>query len=74
MLSFHVESQFNSLQVDLDAKGMAVLMGALAKLVGERASHVHLCAPGAGGTDLDATTSSGDKAFLEVIINYYEGD
>jgi hypothetical protein len=70
MLSFHIHEQFGCLQIDLDAEGMGALMGALATLVGERSSHRHLRSP----NDLDATTPWGEKAFLEVIINYSEGD
>jgi hypothetical protein len=58
----------------LDAKGMATLMGALAKLVGERASHVHLRGPSNGGQQLSEKTPWGEAAVTEVIIDYAEGD
>jgi len=53
---------------------MAILIGALAELVGEAASHRHLRSPAAGGTELDPTTPWGEETDVsEVIITYTEG-
>jgi hypothetical protein len=72
MLSFRIVDSA-TIEIDCDAAGMATLMGALAKLVGERASHVHLCAPPRGKA-LSDETIHGEPAATEVIINYAEGD
>lgn len=53
---------------------MAILLGALAKLVGERASEVHLWTAAATGGVLNDKTPWGDEAVPEVRINYAEGD
>jgi hypothetical protein len=74
MLSFQVDDSGRKINVDCDAKGMAILLGALAKLVGERASHVHLWTVAASGGVLNEKTPHGDEAIPEVIINYQEGD
>ena len=78
MLSFQVIDSGNTaqkgIQIHCDAVGMSVLMGALAELVGLRASHIHLRGPSAGGSDLDETTPFGKEAVFQVIINYAEGD
>jgi hypothetical protein len=72
MLSFRIVDSA-TIEIDCDAQGMATLMGALAKLVGARASHLHLCAP-PRGKDLGAETPYGQPAVSEVIISYAEGD
>ena len=74
MLSFQITRAGNTIQIDCDAEGIATLMGALAKLVGERASHTHLLTPSAGGNDLNEKTPWGKEAVPEVIISYAEGD
>jgi hypothetical protein len=74
VLSFRIEESGKTIEIDCDAQGMAKLMGALAKLVGERASHVHLRAPSNGGKELSQETPYGDPAIGEVIISYAEGD
>ena len=78
MLSFQVIDSGNAVQkgihIHCDAVGMSVLMGALAQLVGERASHIHLRGPAAGGSDLNETTPFGKEAVYQVIIDYAEGD
>ncbi|HET7680149.1 MAG TPA: hypothetical protein VFK79_08475 [Xanthobacteraceae bacterium] len=74
MLSFQIIDSGRKINVDCDAKGMAILLGALAKLVGERASHVHLWTASASGGVLSDKTPWGEDAVLEVIINYAEGD
>jgi hypothetical protein len=78
MLSFQIidsgKAVRKGIQINCDAAGISVLMGALAKLVGERASHLHLCGPSAGGSDLVETTPWGKEAVYEVIITYVEGD
>ncbi len=73
MLSFQIDAS-GKINIDCDAKGMAILLGALAKLVGERASHVHLWTAAATGGVLNEKTPFGDEAVREVIINYQEGD
>jgi hypothetical protein len=72
MLSFRIVDS-GTIEIDCDAQGMATLMGALAKVVGERASHVHLCAP-PRGKELSAETPDGQPAASEVVINYAEGN
>ncbi len=74
MLSFQISDSGPKINIDCDAKGMAILLGVLAKLVGARASHVHLWTVGASGGVLNDKTPSGDEAVPEVIINYQEGD
>jgi len=78
MLSFQVieysHSPAKGIKIYCDAEGMSVLLGALAHLVGERAAHLHLRAPSAGGNDLEENTPSGSAAVSEVIIDYAEGD
>jgi len=73
MLSFQITNAGRSINVDCDAKGMAVLLGALAQLVGERASHVHLWTATASGGQLSDKTPWGEDAVSEVKINYQEG-
>jgi hypothetical protein len=73
MLSFRIKDAA-TIEIDCDAPGIARLIGALAHLVGERASHVHLRATGEPGTDLDDKTPWNEDAVTEVIINYVEGD
>jgi hypothetical protein len=74
MLSFQITDSGRKINVYCDAKGMAILLGALAKLVGERASHLHLWTAAAPGGVLSEKTPWGDDAVPEVIINYAEGD
>ena len=74
MLSFQIIGSGRKINVDCDAKGMAILIGALAKLVGERASHLHLWTSAASGGVLSEKTPWGEEAVREVIINYAEGD
>jgi hypothetical protein len=74
MLSFQISDSGRKINVDCDAKGMAILLGALTKLVGERASHVHLWTTGVTGGVLSEKTPWGEEAVSEVIINYQEGD
>jgi hypothetical protein len=74
MLSFQITDSGRKINVDCDAKGMAILLGALAKLVGERASHLHLWTSAASGGVLSEKTPWGEDAVREVIINYAEGD
>ena len=56
MLSFQIDDSGRKINVDCDAKGMAILLGALARLVGERASHVHLWTAAASGGVLNEKT------------------
>jgi hypothetical protein len=77
MLSFKTvkspNGKYNEIQIACDRKGMAILIGTLAELVGEAASHRHLRSPAAGGTELDPTTPWGEEADVcEVIITYDE--
>ncbi len=72
MLSFQVIKSGSAVQIECDAEGMSVLLGALAELVGAHASHCHLFAPSHGGSALSDTTSHGEKAVNEVIIDYAE--
>jgi hypothetical protein len=74
MLSFQVGRAARTVTIACDAKGMATLLGALAQLVGERASHVHLRAPIAGGHELDNGPYLSDEVAHEVTIDYAEGD
>ena len=74
MLSFQIDKSGRKINVDCDAEGMAILLGALAKLVGERASHLHLWTAAATGGVLNDKTPWGEEAVSEVIINYAEGD
>jgi hypothetical protein len=74
MLSFSVGETGKVINIALDAQGMATLMRALAKLVGERAGHVHLRSPPGGGADLNEKTPWDQPAISEVIIDYAEGD
>ena len=74
MLSFQIDDSRRKIKVDCNAEGMAILLGALAKLVGERASHIHLWTVTASGGVLNDKTPWGDEAVPEVIINYQEGD
>jgi hypothetical protein len=73
MLSFRIVDP-GTIEIDCDAQGMATLMGALAKLVGERASHVHLRGPSMGGKQLSEEAPDGRPAIGEVVISYAEGD
>ena len=72
MLSFEIINSGTAIQIHCDAEGMSVLFGALAKLVGEHASHCHLWAPSHGGSQLSDTTPWGKPAVNEVIIDYAE--
>ena len=77
MLSFKTvkspNGKYNEIQIACDREGMAILMGTLAELVGEAASHRHLRSPAAGGTELDPTTPWGEETDVsEVIIDYAE--
>jgi hypothetical protein len=74
MLSFQIDDSGRKINIDCDAKGMAILLRALAELVGARASHVHLWTASASGGVLNDKTPWGDAAIPEVIINYQEGD
>ena len=74
MLSFHISDAGHKVNIICDAQGMATLLGTLAKLVGERASHAHLWAASATGGHLNEKTPWGDEAVSEVIIDYQEGD
>jgi hypothetical protein len=74
MLSFQITDSGNKINIDCDAKGMAILLGALAKLIGERASHLHFVTAAASGGVLSEKTPWGEDAVREVIINYAEGD
>jgi hypothetical protein len=74
MLSFQIINSGRTINVDCDAKGMAILLKALAQLVGDRASHVHLWTAAASGGQLSDKTPWGEDAVPEVIINYQEGD
>jgi hypothetical protein len=74
MLSFQISDSGRKVNVYCDAKGMATLLGTLAKLVGERASHAHLWPASAPGGHLDEKTPWGEEAVREVIIDYAEGD
>jgi hypothetical protein len=75
MLSFSLDETNKSvIQVHCDAQGIGVLISALGDLVAARASHVHLRTPSCGGRELSDKNLSGGAAFLEVIIDYAEGD
>ena len=73
MLSFRIVNP-GTIEIDCDRQGMATLMGALAGLVGQGASHIHLRGPSMGGKDLSEQSPYGDPAIQEVIISYAEGD
>jgi hypothetical protein len=73
MLSLRIVDS-GTIEIDCDRQGMATLMGTLAKLVGEGASHVHLRGPSMNGKDLSEQSPYGDPAVQEVIISYAEGD
>ena len=70
MLSFQIKDA-ETINIICDAEGMSVLLAALAKLIGERASHVHLRG-GNGNADLDLKTPFGEDAVSEVVIDYAE--
>jgi hypothetical protein len=72
MLTFRVIHGGEVVEIQCDARGVAVLLGALAAVMAERASHRHLRGPGAGGHDLDKEDSVGRKAVSEVIVTYVE--
>jgi hypothetical protein len=76
MLSFQIDNALRNgneiVRINCDAEGMSVLLKALAAIVGERASHVHLRGPRAGGSELNETTPFGKRAVSEVIIDYVE--
>ena len=72
MLSFQIINSGTAIQIHYDAEGMSVLLKALAKLIGEHASHCHLRAPSYGGSALSDTTPWGKPAVDEVIIDYAE--
>lgn len=74
MLSFQITDSGRKINVYCDAKGVAILSGALARLVAERSSHLHLWTAAATGGVLNDKTPWGDDAVPEVIINYAEGD
>jgi hypothetical protein len=66
--------KYSAVEIGCDREGMAILMGALAELVGEGASHRHLRSPAGGGKELDETTPWGEETGIsEVIITYAEG-
>lgn len=73
MLSFQITKSGRCINVECDAEGMAVLLGAMAKLVGERASHLHLWTVAASGGQLSEKTPWGEDAVPEVVINYQQG-
>lgn len=68
MLSFEIVQRFKSeaIQICCDADGLEVLIRALEKVRAE--GHLHLCAPSAGGRELNDVSPFGDKAIGEVII------
>jgi hypothetical protein len=73
MLTFHVGDGHDSVEIVCDARGVAVLLSALAKVMAEGASHTHLFGPMAGeGHDLDPVDPWGEKSVREVIITYAE--
>ena len=72
MLSFQIIESGKAIQIDRDAEGISLLLGALARLVGEQASHCHLRTPSCGGSELTETTPWGEPALNEVIISYTE--
>jgi hypothetical protein len=77
MLSFQINKRAHGevIQIACDAPGMSVLLKALATLIGETASHVHLRGPKASGSDLNETSPWGNTAVSEVIIDYaQQGD
>ena len=74
MLSFQADASRHRISIYCDAEGMATLLGALAKLVGERASLVHLRASGNGGHELSNGPNENGPYATEVIIDYAEGD
>jgi hypothetical protein len=76
MLSFEIErgAGGETINITCDAEGMSILLKALATLVGQRASHLHLCGPSSGGSELNETTPWGKVAVSEVMIDYAEGD
>jgi hypothetical protein len=52
MLSFSIVNKGKAIQIDCDQQGIAVLLTALATLIGQRASHRHLLTPSNGGHEL----------------------
>jgi hypothetical protein len=77
MLNFKIVPQsgkYSSIEIACDREGIATLMGALAELIGEGASHRHLRSPAGGGKELDGATPSGEETFVsEVVVTYAEG-
>ncbi|MEA2975834.1 MAG: hypothetical protein QOF19_1354 [Alphaproteobacteria bacterium] len=74
MLSFQSTDSGRKINIDCDSQGMAVLLGALARLIGERASHLHLWTASASGGQLSDKTPWGEDAVPEVVINYVADD
>ncbi len=72
MLSFEVIKSGKAIQVTCDAEGLSKLIGSLAELIGQRADHLHLRTPEAGGNELNKTTPFGGEGVGEVIISYAE--
>ena len=73
MLTFHVAREGQTVEIVCDARGVAVLLNALAGVMAEGASHRHLFGPAAGGgRDLDVADPWGEKSVSEVIITYAE--
>jgi hypothetical protein len=73
MLAFHMAKNRDAIEIVCDARGVAVLLAALAELMAEGSSHKHLWGPAAGGgRDLDAVDPWGEKSGSEVVITYDE--
>ncbi|MEJ0071178.1 MAG: hypothetical protein WDO24_23295 [Pseudomonadota bacterium] len=72
MLTFHVAREGDEIDIVCDAQGVAVLLGALAKVMAARASLCRLRGPRGGGRDLDDVSPHGMKSAREVLIDYQE--
>ncbi|MBI3513300.1 MAG: hypothetical protein HY060_04445 [Proteobacteria bacterium] len=73
MLTFRMAENRDAVEIVCDARGVAVLLAAIAKVMSEGSSHKHLFGPAAGGgRDLDAADPWGQKSVSEVVIVYDE--
>jgi hypothetical protein len=72
MLTVHVKQGGDEVEVVCDARGIAVLLGALAQLMAARSDTHHLRSPQRGGRDLDVSDPHGRKSVSELRIIYDE--
>lgn len=69
MLSFEVVGAGDTVQIWCDDDGLDALLACLVSLKERGREHVHLRAPAAGGSELDAETPWGKRAVAEVILS-----